>query len=84
MIRANYTLKLGSFRFFYWTMEDWSADRLSTPNFRKRLPKPHDEISLSPANWYAGRMNSRLAWIGTTHKGYSGMPNHALNFDDCL
>jgi hypothetical protein len=45
IIRTYYTLKLGSFCCFYWTMGDWSADRLSTPNFRKWLPKQHDEIS---------------------------------------
>jgi hypothetical protein len=45
MIRAYYTLKLDSFCCFYQTMGDWSADRLSTPNFRKRLPKTHDEIN---------------------------------------
>jgi hypothetical protein len=45
MIRAYYTLKLGSLCCFYLTMGYWSADRLSTPNFCKRLPKPHDEIS---------------------------------------
>jgi hypothetical protein len=67
MIRAYYTLKLGLFCCFYWTMGDWSADRLSTPKFPKRLPKPHNEISWSPA--YAGRMDSSLAWIGTTLKG---------------
>jgi hypothetical protein len=28
MIRAYYTLKLRLFSFFYWTIGDWSADRL--------------------------------------------------------
>jgi hypothetical protein len=45
MIRAYYNLKWGSFGCFYQTMGNWSADRLSTPKFRKRLPKPHEEIS---------------------------------------
>jgi hypothetical protein len=45
MIGAHYTLKLGSFCCFYWTIGDWSAYRLTTTKFRKRLPKPHDEIS---------------------------------------
>jgi hypothetical protein len=45
MNSAYYTLKLGSFCCFYWTMVDWSADRLSTPNFCKRVTKLYDEIS---------------------------------------
>jgi hypothetical protein len=44
IIRANYTLKLSVYCCF-WTMGDFTADRLSTPNFRKRVPKPHAEIS---------------------------------------
>jgi hypothetical protein len=82
MIRAYYILKLGLFYCFYWTMGDWSKDRLSPLKFRKRLPKPHDEIRWSSA--YVGKMDSSLAWIGTTHKGLQRLPNHALNFDGVL
>jgi hypothetical protein len=45
MIKAYYTLKLGSFCCFYWAMGVWSADRLSRPKFLKRLQKPHDKVS---------------------------------------
>jgi hypothetical protein len=45
MIRVYYTLKLSSFCSFYWTIGDFTADRLSTPNFRKSIPKPYDKIS---------------------------------------
>jgi hypothetical protein len=38
MIRAYYSLKFSSFCCFYWTMGDFTADRLSIPNFLKRLP----------------------------------------------
>jgi hypothetical protein len=45
MIRAYCSLKLRSFCFFYWTMGNWSADRLYLPTTACVLPKTLDEIS---------------------------------------
>jgi hypothetical protein len=45
MIRAYYTLKLRSFCFFYWTIGDWSADRLYLATAACVLSKTLDEIS---------------------------------------
>jgi hypothetical protein len=45
MIRVYYTLKLRSFCFFYWTIGDWSADRLYLSTTARVLPKALDEIS---------------------------------------
>jgi hypothetical protein len=42
--RPNYNLIKACFS-AYWAVSDFTADCLSTPNFRKRMPKPHDEIS---------------------------------------
>jgi hypothetical protein len=63
-------------------MGDWSADRLSTPNFRKRLPKPQTK----PADLQRMQAGWTLVWRGLAPriKGYSGMPNYALNFDGGL
>jgi hypothetical protein len=45
MIWAYHTFKLGSFCCFYWTMGDWSADRLYLATTACVLPKTLDEIS---------------------------------------
>jgi hypothetical protein len=79
MIRASYTLKLRSFCFFYWTIGNWSADRLNLSTCV--LPKTLDEISWS--SMYTGRTAFRYVCAECT-TAVSGLPNHFLNFDSVL
>jgi hypothetical protein len=61
MIMVYYTLKLRSFSFFYWTIGDWSADRLYLATTTCILPKTLDEFSWFPV--YTNRTASCYTYI---------------------